>query len=137
MENTIRIAACVSSFASLEALAAMMVAVLSFELVLNLCSIFKPSNVYVYLSPRLDKVLRYLLITPNLHRIHHAVVFDESNRNFGFSVPWWDPLFGSFLAKAHKQQTKIKLGNAGIKSPHQSQRLWLLLTYIPMKEVSS
>ncbi len=108
-------------------------AVLSFELILNLCSTFHHSN--VYLSPRLDKALRYLLVTPDLHRIHHSTRYDENNRNFGFSVPWWDQLFGSFLAQAQKLQTEIELGDAEIRDPGKSQGLWALLTYIPMKEV--
>ena len=42
------------------------------------------------------KALRWLLVTPDMHRVHHSVEYDESSSNFGFSVVWWDRLFGTF-----------------------------------------
>jgi sterol desaturase/sphingolipid hydroxylase (fatty acid hydroxylase superfamily) len=72
------------------------VAVLLFEVVLNATSMFNHANVSM---PRpLDAVLRMLVVTPDMHRVHHSVVRQETDSNFGFNLPWWDRLFGTYRA---------------------------------------
>jgi sterol desaturase/sphingolipid hydroxylase (fatty acid hydroxylase superfamily) len=70
------------------------VAVLIFEIVLNATSLFNHGNVRIPL--RLDALLRWLVVTPDMHRVHHSARSEETNANFGFNLPWWDRLFGTY-----------------------------------------
>ncbi len=70
------------------------VAVVVFELILNVTSMFNHGN--VRLQKQLDGVLRFLVVTPEMHRVHHSVIIDEHNSNFGFNLPWWDRLLGTY-----------------------------------------
>jgi len=70
------------------------VAVLIFEVVLNATSMFNHGNVRI--PARLDVLLRWLVVTPDMHRVHHSVRSEETNANFGFNLPWWDRLFGTY-----------------------------------------
>ncbi len=92
-------------FAIIAALGVPPVAVLMFEVVLNATSIFNHANVRLPLP--LDRLLRLVLVTPDMHRVHHSVEIDESNSNFGFNLPWWDRLFGTYRAQP-------KLGHEGM-----------------------
>lgn len=71
-------------------------AVMVFEIVLNATSMFSHGNVRLPL--RLDGVLRWLVVTPDMHRVHHSIRPQETNSNFGFNLPWWDRLFGTYRA---------------------------------------
>ena len=73
--------------------------------ILNATSMFNHSNVRI--SPGVERVLRWLVVTPDMHRVHHSIVRHETNSNFGFNLPWWDRLFGT-----HKHQPEA--GHAGI-----------------------
>ncbi len=75
------------------ALGASPVAVVAFEIVLNSTALFNHSNVKIPLS--VEPVLRWFVVTPDMHRIHHSVDPRETNSNYGFNVPWWDRLFGT------------------------------------------
>jgi sterol desaturase/sphingolipid hydroxylase (fatty acid hydroxylase superfamily) len=69
-------------------------AVLAFEVVLNVTSVFNHANAAL---PRwLDRVVRLVVVTPDMHRVHHSVVRRETDSNFGFNLPWWDWLFGTY-----------------------------------------
>jgi sterol desaturase/sphingolipid hydroxylase (fatty acid hydroxylase superfamily) len=81
-------------FAAIAALGAPALAVLIFEVLLNATSMFSHSNVRMPLG--LDRVLRWLVVTPDMHRVHHSIVKRETNSNFGFNLPWWDRLFGTY-----------------------------------------
>jgi sterol desaturase/sphingolipid hydroxylase (fatty acid hydroxylase superfamily) len=70
------------------------VAVVAFEVVLNATSMFNHSNASV--PRRLDRVVRLIVVTPDMHRVHHSVVRGETDSNFGFNLPWWDRLFGTY-----------------------------------------
>jgi sterol desaturase/sphingolipid hydroxylase (fatty acid hydroxylase superfamily) len=70
------------------------VAVLIFEVLLNATSLFNHGN--IRLHERFDRVLRWLIVTPDMHRVHHSTVPPETNSNFGFNLPWWDRLFGTY-----------------------------------------
>lgn len=72
-------------------------AVLVFEIVLNATSIFNHAN--VAMPARLDRILRLIVVTPDMHRVHHSIVRAETDSNFGFNLPWWDRLFGTYRAQ--------------------------------------
>ena len=68
------------------------------------------------------RVLRLLVVTPDMHRVHHSIRPDETNSNFGFNVPWWDRLLGTYRAQpvdAHEGMT------IGIEQFRQARELWL------------
>ena len=71
--------------------------VLVFEIILNAASMFNHGN--VKLPPGIDRYLRLLVVTPDMHRVHHSVNIRETNSNFGFSFPWWDRLSGTYRAQ--------------------------------------
>ena len=72
------------------------VAVVAFEVLLNATSMFNHSNIRMPLW--CDRILRLLIVTPDMHRVHHSVVVRETNSNFGFNLPWWDYLLGTYRA---------------------------------------
>jgi sterol desaturase/sphingolipid hydroxylase (fatty acid hydroxylase superfamily) len=69
-------------------------AVLIFEVLLNATSMFNHGN--VRLPVRIDRWLRLLVVTPDMHRVHHSIVRQETDSNFGFNLPWWDRLFATY-----------------------------------------
>ena len=83
-------------------------AVLVFEIVLNGFALFTHAN--LALPQWLDRTLRWLLVTPDMHRIHHSVERAEHDRNFSFHLIWWDRLFGTYLAKPATAQATLPLG---------------------------
>jgi sterol desaturase/sphingolipid hydroxylase (fatty acid hydroxylase superfamily) len=83
--------------AAVVALGAPALAVLIFEVLLNATSLFNHGN--VRLPERLDRVLRLFLVTPDMHRVHHSIVRRETDSNFGFNLPWWDRLLGTYRAQ--------------------------------------
>jgi len=84
-------------FASISALGASPLAVLSFEVLLNIGSLFDHANLHLPLVA--DRVLRLFVVTPDMHRVHHSAVPVETNTNFGFTFPWWDYLCGTYRAE--------------------------------------
>jgi sterol desaturase/sphingolipid hydroxylase (fatty acid hydroxylase superfamily) len=83
-------------------------AVIAFEVILNAASEFNHAN--VRLPAALEPILRKVVITPDLHRIHHSVIVAETNSNFGFSVPFWDRLCGTYQDQPSQPQTTMPLG---------------------------
>ena len=86
----------VIKLAIVTALGAPASGVLAFEVLLNATSMFSHGN--VALPPRLDRVLRLFVVTPDMHRVHHSIERRETDSNFGFNLPWWDRLFGTYRA---------------------------------------
>jgi sterol desaturase/sphingolipid hydroxylase (fatty acid hydroxylase superfamily) len=84
------------------------VAVLLFEVVLNATSMFNHAN--VAMPPALDRVLRLLVVTPDMHRVHHSVLRRETDSNFGFNLPWWDRLFGTYRAQPEAGHAGMTIG---------------------------
>lgn len=82
--------------------------VILFEIVLNGCAVFNHSNVKLPLP--LDRVLRMVVVTPDMHRVHHSVECDETNSNYGFNIPWWDRMFGTYKAQPRGEHANLKLG---------------------------
>jgi len=90
------------------ALGAPVLAVVIFEILLNATSIFNHGNVRLPL--RLDKYLRLFVVTPDMHRIHHSVIVRETDSNFGFNLPWWDRLFGTYQNQPEKGHLGMNIG---------------------------
>ena len=104
---------------AIAALGAPALAVLIFEVVLNATSMFNHSNVRLPLV--LDRMLRWVLVTPDMHRVHHSVVPRETNSNFGFNLPWWDRLFGTYRAQPAAGHDAMTIG---IEDFRDLRELW-------------
>jgi len=100
-------------------------AVVIFEAVLNGMAMFSHSN--VRLPDALDRALRYLIVTPDMHRIHHSVERRETDSNFGFNLSVWDRLFKTYRADAQKPQPEIVIGVPPFRRPEDVRFLKLLL----------
>jgi sterol desaturase/sphingolipid hydroxylase (fatty acid hydroxylase superfamily) len=100
-------------------------AVLAFEVLLNATSIFNHSNVRM---PRtLDGLLRLLVVTPDMHRVHHSVIRRETNSNFGFNLPWWDRLLGTYRDQPEAGHEQMTIGLDRLRDERQTERLhWML-----------
>ena len=109
---------------AIAALGAPAAAVLAFEVLLNACSMFNHAN--VAMPARLERALRLVLVTPDLHRIHHSRDRIETDSNFGFSVPWWDRLFGTFRPEPERGQLGMTIG-LDVFDAAQDQKLGALL----------
>ena len=114
----------------ITALGAPAVAVLIFEVLLNATAMFNHSN--VRLPEGLDRVLRLIVVTPDMHRIHHSVVPREANSNFGFNLPWWDRLFGTYRSDPAAGQVGMTIGIEQFRDASE-QRLDRMLTQ-PFRE---
>jgi sterol desaturase/sphingolipid hydroxylase (fatty acid hydroxylase superfamily) len=90
------------------ALGAPALAVLIFEVLLNATSMFNHGN--VLLPQPMDRILRTIVVTPEMHRVHHSIAPAETNSNFGFNLPWWDRLFGTYRAQPAAGHTGMKIG---------------------------
>ena len=84
----------VYKFACVILLGAPAAAVIIFEILLNGCAMFNHAN--LRLPKWLDKTLRLALVTPDMHRVHHSVIERETNSNYGFCLPWWDRMLGTY-----------------------------------------
>ncbi|MDA7782636.1 sterol desaturase family protein [Gammaproteobacteria bacterium] len=83
-------------------------AILSAEIILNLTSMFNHSN--ICLPKQVDRVLRKIVVTPDMHRIHHSQEKIEHNCNFGFNFSFWDRFFGSYLQDSGQAQENMAIG---------------------------
>jgi len=83
-------------------------AILCFEILLNVTAMFNHSNIRI--PPPLDRLLRLIVVTPDMHRVHHSAEESEANRNFGFNVPWWDFLFSTYLALPANEHKTMRIG---------------------------
>jgi sterol desaturase/sphingolipid hydroxylase (fatty acid hydroxylase superfamily) len=100
-------------------------AVLAFEVLLNATSMFNHSNVGMPAS--LDRLLRWIVVTPDMHRVHHSIVERETNSNFGFNLPWWDRLFGTYCDQPAAGHETMTIGIEQFRGPAE-QRLDRMLT---------
>jgi sterol desaturase/sphingolipid hydroxylase (fatty acid hydroxylase superfamily) len=96
------------------------VAVVIFEVLLNATAMFNHANARLPLG--LDRVLRWIVVTPDMHRVHHSIVPHETNSNFGFNLPWWDRLFGTYRAQPAAGHDGMTIG---IEQFREARDLWL------------
>jgi sterol desaturase/sphingolipid hydroxylase (fatty acid hydroxylase superfamily) len=108
-------------FATITVLGPPVLAVVIFEVLLNATAMFNHGN--IRLPAALDRVLRWFVVTPDMHRVHHSVEDDETNSNFGFNLPWWDRLFGTYRAQPRAGHVAMKIGIHGHTDPHEVARL--------------
>jgi sterol desaturase/sphingolipid hydroxylase (fatty acid hydroxylase superfamily) len=110
--------------AAVVLLGAPALAVLIFEVLLNATSMFNHGN--VRLPGWLDRLLRLLLVTPEMHRVHHSVLPRETNSNFGFNLPWWDFLFGTYRPQPAAGHENMTIGLAQLRDERVEQLHWML-----------
>jgi sterol desaturase/sphingolipid hydroxylase (fatty acid hydroxylase superfamily) len=96
------------------------IAVLLFEVLLNATAMFNHGNVHIPL--KLDRLLRWIVVTPDMHRIHHSIHPTETNSNFGFNLPWWDNLFGTYRRQPKEGHDAMTIG---IEQFRDRRDLWL------------
>src|SRR3989344_7898676 len=99
-------------------------AVLIFEVLLNATSMFNHGNIYI--PAKVDRVLRRIIVSPDMHRIHHSIYVNETNSNFGFSLPWWDRLLGTYRKSPKDGQVGMTIGIDLFRKQKYLNLPWLL-----------
>jgi sterol desaturase/sphingolipid hydroxylase (fatty acid hydroxylase superfamily) len=100
------------------------VAVLIFEVLLNATSMFNHGN--IRLPSSVDRVLRFFVVTPDMHRVHHSVVIRETNSNFGFNLPWWDRLLGTYRDQPASGHEGMTIGLSQFRDAKRLTLPWML-----------
>jgi sterol desaturase/sphingolipid hydroxylase (fatty acid hydroxylase superfamily) len=108
-------------FAAIAVVGPPVLAVVLFEVLLNATAMFNHSNVRIPLG--LDRILRWFVVTPDMHRVHHSVEDDEANSNFGFNLPWWDRLFGTYRPQPRAGHEAMTIGIHSYRK--EKQVAWL------------
>jgi sterol desaturase/sphingolipid hydroxylase (fatty acid hydroxylase superfamily) len=99
--------------------------VLVFEVLLNATSMFSHAN--LRLPAWLDQALRLVVVTPDMHRVHHSAIPSETNSNFGFNLPWWDFFLGTYRSRPALGQEGMTIGIAQLRDEKRVDRLhWML-----------
>lgn len=111
--------------AAVAAIGAPAVAVLVFEVLLNATAMFNHANASAPES--VEPWLRWLVVTPDMHRVHHSVLYDESSSNFGFNLPWWDRIFGTYRAQPKAGHDAMMIGVDAFRTPDELRLDRLLL----------
>jgi sterol desaturase/sphingolipid hydroxylase (fatty acid hydroxylase superfamily) len=106
------------------ALGAHPLAVLIFEVLLNGSSLFNHAN--VRLPARLERGLRLIWVTPEMHRVHHSARRQETDSNYGSCLSLWDRLFGTYVAQPQAGHDRMTIGLEAFRTPDE-QSLWSLL----------
>jgi sterol desaturase/sphingolipid hydroxylase (fatty acid hydroxylase superfamily) len=121
-------------FAVIAALGVPPLAVVLFEVLLNATSMFNHSNVRI--PPALEPALRWLLVTPDMHRVHHSIERDETNSNFSFNLSLWDRLFGSYRAQPRAGHQAMTIGIPNFRDAAECNSLMGMLA-IPFRRGTS
>ncbi|MCW8944309.1 MAG: sterol desaturase family protein [Sedimenticola sp.] len=112
-------------FATILLLGPPVVAVVIFEVLLNATAMFNHGNLKLPFG--VDRVLRLFVVTPDMHRVHHSVDDDETNSNFGFNLPWWDRLFGTYKAQPRAGHEGMTIGIHHFRDATKVERIWGML----------
>jgi len=104
-------------FAFIAALGAPALAVLLFEIALNATSMFNHGN--VRMPAGVERVLRWLVVTPDMHRVHHSILRRETDSNFGFNFPWWDRLLRTYRSQPEAGHDKMTIGIEQFREPKE------------------
>jgi sterol desaturase/sphingolipid hydroxylase (fatty acid hydroxylase superfamily) len=99
-------------------------AVLIFEILLNGTSMFNHGNIRIPFG--IDKILRLFVVTPDMHRVHHSVIIRETNSNYGFNLPWWDRLLGTYRAQPVRGHEGMTIGVGWLREVKRLTLPWLL-----------
>jgi sterol desaturase/sphingolipid hydroxylase (fatty acid hydroxylase superfamily) len=100
-------------------------AVFIFEVVLNACAMFNHGN--IKLPAAFDKLLRLFIVTPDMHRVHHSTLVRETNSNFGFNLPWWDRICGTYRPQPEKGHLDMTIGLKEFRDPQRLTLFRLLI----------
>jgi len=100
-------------------------AVLIFEVLLNATAMFNHGN--IRLPSSIDRVLRLFVVTPDMHRVHHSVILRETNSNFGFNLPWWDRLLGTYRDQPAAGHEGMTIGLAQFRDAKRLTLPWMLV----------
>ena len=109
----------------IAALGAPAVAVLIYEVLLNATSMFNHGNVRI--PERIDRTLRWFVVTPDMHRVHHSVLRQETDSNFGFNLPWWDRLLGTYRPQPAAGHAGMTIGLGILREPRFLWLPWMLI----------
>jgi sterol desaturase/sphingolipid hydroxylase (fatty acid hydroxylase superfamily) len=110
---------------AVAALGPPVIGVVLFEVLLNATSMFNHSN--VAMPTVIDRSLRWCVVTPDMHRVHHSIAVTETNSNFGFNLPWWDRLLGTYRAQPAAGHDGMTLGISQFRDPHELRLNRMLL----------
>jgi sterol desaturase/sphingolipid hydroxylase (fatty acid hydroxylase superfamily) len=106
-------------FAAVGAIGAPAESVLLFEIILNACAMFNHSN--IRLPSGMDNILRRILVTPDMHRVHHSAITHETNSNYGFNISLWDRLFGTYRAQPKYGHEDMTIGLLEYREPDEAK----------------
>jgi hypothetical protein len=91
-------------------------------------AMFNHGNIRISLG--LDRILRYFVVTPDMHRVNHSVIIRETNSNYGFNLSWWDRLFGTYWAQPANGHTAMTIGLSQFRNGKRLTLPWLIV--LPM-----
>ena len=114
-------------FVIIISIGAPVIAVVCFEIILNAASMFTHSNIKI--PANLEKLVRWIVVTPDMHRIHHSVNENETNSNFGFFISVWDRLFGTYINEPKEGQQNMEIGLHSFRQAKWQNLRWLI--YLP------
>jgi len=115
----------VIKFGAIVVLGAPALAVVLFEIILNGMAMFNHGNFYLPLG--LDRVLRWFVVTPDMHRVHHSVFPNETNSNYGFNLSWWDRIMGTYRAQPRLGHKEMTIGLNQFRDPSKLTLLGMLI----------
>ncbi|MFQ5661309.1 MAG: sterol desaturase family protein [Gammaproteobacteria bacterium] len=99
-------------------------AVMLFEVILNATAMFNHSNIYI--TPGVDHWIRWLIVTPDMHRVHHSVIRRETDSNYGFNLSCWDRLFRTYRDQPREGHLNMRIGLNELRGEKTVNILWLL-----------
>ena len=111
-------------FGAVIVIGAPALAVIIFEILLNGTAMFNHGNFYLPLG--LDRVLRLIVVTPDMHRVHHSIYPNETNSNYGFNLPWWDRLLGTYKPQPTKGHEGMTIGLRQFRDAGRLTLPWML-----------
>lgn len=115
----------VIKFGAVIILGAPALAIIIFQILLNGTSMFNHGNIRMPLW--LDRIIRMVIVTPDMHRVHHSIIVNETNSNFGFNFSFWDRLFGTYRAQPDEGHQKMTIGITTFRDTKHCVSLWGLL----------
>ncbi|MBW1785264.1 MAG: sterol desaturase family protein [Deltaproteobacteria bacterium] len=115
----------VIKFSAVILLGAPALSVVVFEILLNGTAMFNHGNLYIHTG--IDRFLRLLVVTPDMHRVHHSVFPTEANSNYGFNLPWWDRMLGTYRAQPSRGHKGMTIGLNQFRDPSRLTLPWLLV----------
>ena len=105
----------VIKIAVVTAIGAPAIAIIIFEVLLNATSMFNHSNIRI--PAGFERALCWLVVTPEMHRVHYSIDMRETNSNFGFNLPWWDRLLGTYRPQPVAGHNGMMLGVKEFRDP--------------------